>query len=65
LELRNRLGEFGPLARRASGILGNELAVQHAEEAFALLDVRLTRIDDADVIAEVMAWSRCIGSETG
>jgi hypothetical protein len=58
LTLRNRLGEFGPLARRASGVPGSALAVaqQHAEEAFALLDVRLTRVDDADVIAAITAW---------
>jgi hypothetical protein len=58
LELRNRLGEFGPLARRASGHPGEELAVaqQHADEAFALLDVRLTRLDDPDVTAAVVAW---------
>jgi hypothetical protein len=58
LELRNRLGEFGPLARRASGRPGNDLAIaqQRADEAFALLDVLLTRIDDADVIAAVSAW---------
>jgi hypothetical protein len=58
LELRNRLGEFGPLARRASGHPGAELAVaqQHADEALAALDVCLTRVDDRDVLAAVAAW---------
>ncbi|HZZ96597.1 MAG TPA: hypothetical protein VFE19_06275 [Jatrophihabitantaceae bacterium] len=59
LELRNELGKYGPLARQAlGGAPGTDLlsATQSADEAFALLGVKLTRIDDEAVESAVVRW---------
>jgi inorganic triphosphatase YgiF len=59
LAVRNSLGDYGPLARQASGHRSDaELtaARQRADDAFALLEVCLTRVDDAEIVAGVMAW---------
>lgn len=59
LDLRKSLGKFGPLARTASGrVVGGELATaqRRVDEAFALLEVKLTRLDDAEVTQAVIAW---------
>jgi inorganic triphosphatase YgiF len=59
LALRTALGTFGPLARTASGReVGGDLALaQHrVDEAFALLEVRVTRIDDDEITRAVIAW---------
>jgi inorganic triphosphatase YgiF len=59
LALRSALGAFGPLARTASGrAVGGELAAaQHrVDEAFAALEVKLTRLDDAEITQAVVAW---------
>jgi inorganic triphosphatase YgiF len=59
LDLRTALATFGPLARNAFGReVGGELAAaqRRVDEAFALLDVRLTRIDDAEVTQAVIVW---------
>jgi hypothetical protein len=59
LELRNELGKYGPLARQAlGGSPGTDLlrAKQSADDAFALLGVKLTRIDDDAVNAAVVLW---------
>jgi hypothetical protein len=59
LALRNELGEYGPLARQATGALpgtGLVAARQRADDAFALLGVKLTRVDDAAVRAAVVGW---------
>ena len=59
LALRSALGAFGPLARTASGraVRGDLANAQHnVDEAFALLEVKLTRLDDAEVTQAVVAW---------
>lgn len=59
LALRDRLGAFGPLARRASGAPPDAelVAAQYrADEAFARLEVCVTRIEDAAVVAGIAAW---------
>jgi hypothetical protein len=59
LALRNELAEFGPLARQATGAApGAEMsgAQRRAGDAFALVDVTLTRIDDDAVRRAVLAW---------
>jgi hypothetical protein len=59
LELRNQLGRYGPLARAALGAFpGADLsrAKQQADDAFALVGVKLTRIDDRTVRDAVEAW---------
>lgn len=59
LELRNALSRFGPLARRASGgapSLELGAAQQRVDDAFARLDVRLTRMDDVRLTELVRAW---------
>ena len=59
LALRGALGAFGPLARTASGrAVGGDLAnAQHnVDEAFAFLEVKLTRLDDAEITQAVVAW---------
>ena len=59
LALRNELGEFGPLARLAGGAAPTAALVaaqQRADDAFALLAVRLSRVDNAAVRASVEQW---------
>jgi hypothetical protein len=59
LALRNQLGRYGPLARHALGAAPSQDLVhakQQADDAFALLGVKLTRIDDRAVYDAVVAW---------
>lgn len=59
LDLRTALAAFGPLARSASGrAVGSELAAaqRRVDEAFARLEVMLTRLDDPEVTRAVVAW---------
>lgn len=59
LALRAALAEFGPLARTASGAApGSALAAaqRRTDDAFATLDVRLTRIDDPKLRAVIVDW---------
>jgi hypothetical protein len=59
LALRNELGEYGPLARQAIGAVPGtalDAAKHRADEAFALLAVKLTRIEDEAVHTSVVEW---------
>ena len=59
LELRNALAEYGPLARRALGTSSSpELAAAQLrlDDAFATLEVRLSRLDDQGVRRAITDW---------
>ena len=59
LELRNELSKYGPLARQALGGAPAPTCCarsRRADDAFALLGVKLTRIDDEAVNAAVVLW---------
>jgi hypothetical protein len=59
LTLRSALAEYGPLARGAHGAVpGSALAAsrQRTDDAFAALDVRLTRLSDPGVQAAITSW---------
>ncbi len=58
LELRQALADFGRLARAAPGIRSAELvdAEREFDRALGILEVLLSRLDDAEVRNLVTAW---------
>lgn len=59
LALRSALAEYGPLARSTlGGSPGSALAAarQRTDDAFAALDVRLTRLSEPGVESAITSW---------